>query len=187
MIKQKIYASIIEKIFLAKFKPGLREVDFEREDIVKFGGKLKISLPKNLGDLVYSFRYRAALPPAIQSKAGPGKVWIIRPTGMAKYRFVLVPDNPLVPNVNMTVTKVPDCTPGMVAKYAFNDEQALLAKIRYNRLIDVFFGCRLLFTAKPFAICCARDGAGRNGRTLCRRGQERRSLRIPRSSKRRQR
>ena len=31
-------------------------------------------------------------------------------------------------------------TPGIVAKYAFNDEQALFAKVRYNRLVDVFTG-----------------------------------------------
>lgn len=40
----------------------------------------------------------------------------------------------------MTATKVPDATPGIVAKYAFNDEQALLAKVRYNRLVDIFTG-----------------------------------------------
>ena len=28
----------------------------------------------------------------------------------------------------------------MVAKYAFNDEQAVLARVRYNRLIDIFLG-----------------------------------------------
>jgi hypothetical protein len=36
--------------------------------------------------------------------------------------------------------KIPDATPGIVAKYAFNDEQALLAKVRYNRLVDIFSG-----------------------------------------------
>jgi len=40
----------------------------------------------------------------------------------------------------MAITKVPDSTPGVVAKYAFNDEQALLAKVRYNRLVDIFMG-----------------------------------------------
>jgi hypothetical protein len=140
MTEQKIYTSIIEKIFRAKFKAGMREVDFEREDIVKFGNKLGVRLPKNLGDLVYSFRYRAELPRSIQSKAGKGETWIIRPAGRARYRFVLVPDTPLVPNESMVVTKVPDSTPGIVAKYAFNDEQALLAKVRYNRLLDIFTG-----------------------------------------------
>jgi len=42
--------------------------------------------------------------------------------------------------VNLAITKVPDATPGIVTKYAFDDEQALLARLRYNRLIDVFTG-----------------------------------------------
>ena len=40
----------------------------------------------------------------------------------------------------MKVTKVPDSTPGVIAKYALNDEQALLARVRYNRLVDIFLG-----------------------------------------------
>ena len=35
-------------------------------------------------------------------------------------------------------TKIPDATPGVIIKYSLNDEQALLAKVRYNRLIDIF-------------------------------------------------
>src|SRR5207245_1326932 len=115
------YSLIIESIFHAKFKSGMREVDFEREEIVKFGNELKIDVPKNLGDLVYSFRYRACLPKSIQTQAGKGEVWIIRPVGRGKYRFVLVPDKPIVPNESLTTTKVPDSTPGVVSKYAFND------------------------------------------------------------------
>src|SRR5438105_12357136 len=37
-------------------------------------------------------------------------------------------------------TKVPDSTPGIIIMYALGDEQALLAKLRYNRLIDIFTG-----------------------------------------------
>ena len=140
MKKPRIYAPIIEKIFHSKFKPGTKEVDFEREDIVLFANKLKINLPKNLGDLIYSFRYRAAFPESIQASAGKGETWIIRPAGRSKYRFVLVPDRPLVPNENLAITKIPDATPGVIAKYALTDEQALLAKLRYNRLVDIFSG-----------------------------------------------
>jgi hypothetical protein len=135
-----IYASIIEKIFESKFRPGLKEIDFEREDIVRFGKKFNVDLPKNLGDLIYSFRYRAAFPESIQSKAGKGQAWIIRPAGRAKYRFVLVTDKPFTPNEQMAATKVPDSTPGVIAKYALSDEQALLARVRYNRLVDIFLG-----------------------------------------------
>ncbi|HEV2348884.1 MAG TPA: endonuclease [Terriglobia bacterium] len=140
MKKARTYASIIERIFHSKFKPGVREMDFEREEIVTFAKKLRISLPKNLGDLVYSFRYRAAFPESIKATAGKDQTWIIRPAGRAKYRFVLVLDRPMVPNQNLATTKIPDATPGVIAKYALTDEQALLAILRYNRLVDIFSG-----------------------------------------------
>jgi hypothetical protein len=33
-----------------------------------------------------------------------------------------------------------DATPGVIARYALSDEQALLAVVRYNRLVDIFAG-----------------------------------------------
>jgi hypothetical protein len=118
----------------------LKQVDFERGEIETVARQLRIKLPKNLGDLIYSFRYRADLPEKIRSAAGQGETWIIRPTGKVRYRLVLVADKPIHPNANLAVTKVPDATPGIVTKYAFNDEQALLARLRYNRLVDIFTG-----------------------------------------------
>jgi hypothetical protein len=138
--KANRYSAIIEKIFFSKYEKGMREVPFERGEIEKFASKLKVELPKNLGDLVYSFRYRATLPEKIASLAGPEETWIIRPTGRGKYSFALVQNRPIVPNELMAITKVPDATPGIISKYALNDEQALLAKLRYNRLVDIFSG-----------------------------------------------
>lgn len=134
------YSQIIARIFKDKFKPGMRELEFERTEIARIAAKLKIDLPKNIGDVVYSFRYRVGLPDSIKSTAPKGEVWIIRPAGPGKYKFVLTPDRPLSPSENLIVTKVPDATPGIVAKYALTDEQALLAKVRYNRLVDIFTG-----------------------------------------------
>ncbi len=90
--------------------------------------------------MIYTFRYRADLPASVLEHAPAGETWIIRPVGSGRYRFVLVTDAPLVPNPNLAVTKIPDATPGIISKYAFSDEQALLARVRYNRLIDVFLG-----------------------------------------------
>jgi hypothetical protein len=138
--KDNRYSALMASIFKSKYKKGMREVEFARAEFEAFAKTLKIVLPLNLGDIVYSFRYRAALPDSIQGTAKNGKCWIIRPTGKGKYKFALVADKPLAPNSMMTITKVPDSTPGIVAKYAFEDEQALLAKVRYNRLIDIFTG-----------------------------------------------
>lgn len=140
MKSQNRYSAIIEHIFKSRYKPGMTELDFKRDELVSVSQTLGITLPKNLGDLVYTFRYRSKLPEAIQKVTPEGKAWIIRPAGQAKYRFVLVADNPLAPNPNLAETKVPDATPGIIAKYTLSDEQALLARLRYNRLIDIFTG-----------------------------------------------
>jgi hypothetical protein len=138
--KPNRYSAIIEKLFFSKYEKGMREVPFEREEMEKFASKLKVKLPKNLGDLIYSFRYRAMLPDSITSLAGEQETWIIRPAGRSRYNFALVKNTPIHPNEHMAVAKVPDATPGIIAKYAFSDEQALLAKVRYNRLVDIFSG-----------------------------------------------
>jgi len=52
----------------------------------------------------------------------------------------LVAANRILPNPSLRAIKVPDATPEIIAAYALNDEQALLARVRYNRLIDIFLG-----------------------------------------------
>lgn len=102
--------------------------------------ELEIELPKNLGDIIYSFRYRSVLPEPIRRLAPEGFEWVIRPMGQAKYCFSLTTMPRILPNTLLAETKIPDATPGIIAKYAMNDEQGLLAKLRYNRLIDIFSG-----------------------------------------------
>ncbi|HXG64080.1 MAG TPA: endonuclease [Blastocatellia bacterium] len=138
--KANRYEQIIERIFMSRYHEGTREIMFEREDIERVAKELRIKLPKNLGDVIYSFRYRVALPEAIRAKAPQDETWIIRPAGRSRYCFAAVPDRPIIPNKMMSETKVPDSTPGIVLMYSFDDEQALLAKVRYNRLIDIFTG-----------------------------------------------
>src|SRR4030043_1185652 len=134
------YSQIIEAIFSKYFQKGSKEILFERSDIVTAAKKLRIRLPKNLGDVLYSFRYRPPLPNSILEKAPKGRQWIIRPAGRARYKFVLATESAIVPSKILAETKIPDATPGVISKYKLNDEQALLAKLRYNRLIDIFTG-----------------------------------------------
>ncbi len=134
------YAQIIERVFSSHHKPGSREVRFTRDEFESIAKDLNINLPKNLGDIVYSFRYQVTLPEPIRATAPEGEHWIIRPAGRGVYTFSLVTEWDVKPNDKYPETKVPDATPGLVAKYSLNDEQALLAKLRYNRLIDIFTG-----------------------------------------------
>jgi hypothetical protein len=134
------YTKIIEEIFRKYYRPGAQEVSFVRQDIEDAAEKLNIDLAKNPGDVVYSFRYRADLPRSIASKAPKGLEWIIRPKGRSIYAFVATKLTTIVPNRGMVEIKIPDATPGIITKYALTDEQALLAKLRYNRLVDIFSG-----------------------------------------------
>ncbi len=134
------YERIIEKVFFRHYEQDRTEVPFTREEIVEAAAELEIVLPKNVGDLLYSYRYRSRLPESIERCASAGYSWIIRPHGAAKYLFALTKTARILPNEMLNETKIPEATPGIIAKYALSDEQALLAKLRYNRLIDIFTG-----------------------------------------------
>ena len=134
------YSRLIGYIFEQHYTEGDRVVEFDRDEIPRAARDLDIRLPKNLGDVIYSFRHRVPLPPSIRDKAPADREWVITARGRAAYAFELRRIVRVVPDPMLVVTKVLDATPGVVDRYAFDDEQALLAKLRYNRLIDVFTG-----------------------------------------------
>ncbi|MCX7016302.1 MAG: endonuclease [Candidatus Sumerlaeota bacterium] len=133
------YSKLLEAIFFAHFRKSVAEFEFQREEIEQHAATLGIKLPKNLGDLIYSFRYRTPLPERIRNCAPAGKEWVIEPAGRSRYRFRAAEAGVnILPNALLREIKVPDATPGLISMYALSDEQALLAKIRYNRLVDLF-------------------------------------------------
>jgi hypothetical protein len=134
------YTQIIERIFFRYFHEGIEEIPFERSEIIQAAEEIGINLPKNLGDVLYSFRYRSAFPENIALLAPQGWEWIIRPAGRGKYKFTLTKQAVVTPSPMLAETKILNATPAVIDKYALNDEQALLAKLRYNRLIDIFTG-----------------------------------------------
>ena len=134
------YEVLILTIFRNHHTRGIGDFEFERSELEAVAEQLAIKLPKNLGDLIYSFRYRSALPEEILSTATLGREWIIEPAGRAKYRFRLAKVSRIIPRGDLIATKIPDSTPEIISAYALTDEQALLAKVRYNRLVDIFLG-----------------------------------------------
>jgi hypothetical protein len=135
------YAALIEWVFFKNYVEGASQVPWERNELEEGAAALGVELPKNLGDVVYYVRYRAALPEAVIAKAPEGRHWIIRGTGRSRYEFAAVSAAARVlPRLDLVVTKVPDATPEIIRSSALGDEQALLALVRYNRLIDIFLG-----------------------------------------------
>jgi hypothetical protein len=134
------YSAIIGTIFRNHYKPGRAEFEFSRDEFVGIARSLNIALPKNLGDTIYSFRLRTALPPEILATASKGLEWSIELAGKGRYRFKLGKLVRIVPRSDLIAIKIPDATPEIISAYALTHEQSLLARVRYNRLIDIFLG-----------------------------------------------
>jgi len=134
------YETIISEIFFRHYKGNGDDFVFERNEIEEAAVKAGVDRPKNLGDVVYTYRHRRSLPKPILDTQPEGLHWLILGAGDAKYRFRLSKLAYIEPTKGLLIRKIPDATPEIIRKYALSDEQALLAKIRYNRLIDTFLG-----------------------------------------------
>ena len=138
--KPGVYREIIEHLFKSNYKVGESCIPFKRDDLVTSANAVGADIPKNLGDIVYSFRFRAKMPDAVASTAPPGKQWVIKGEGDALYSFTLFDGANIEPRSDQEPIKIPAATPEIVKKHTRSEEQALLAVVRYNRLIDIFLG-----------------------------------------------
>jgi hypothetical protein len=134
------YKVLLRKIFADRYIDGATEVLFKRTDIEAAAEQLGIQRAKNIGDVIYSVRYRTPMPDEILATQPEGMEWVIEGIGRSQYAFKLVRINRIEPNNALVKIKIPDATPEIIAAYALSDEQALLAKVRYNRLVDIFLG-----------------------------------------------
>lgn len=134
-----MYSRVIERIFQDNYRRGAMSVPFTRDQVIEVAKSLGVS-PKNVGDLIYTYRFRRELPESITSKAPDGRQWVIVGEGDAKYCFALFKSSRLIPRDDMEAIKVPVATPEIVLKHKRSEEQALLAVVRYNRLVDLFLG-----------------------------------------------
>jgi hypothetical protein len=104
-LKPNRYQALISRIFQDHYKEEMTDFEFERNELNSNAKKLKIKLPDNLGDVIYSFRYRASLPENIVKTAKAGKEWIIEPAGRARYRFKLARVSRIIPNPELLAIK----------------------------------------------------------------------------------
>lgn len=134
------YRILIERVFFDHWAKGTTNFEFARTEIEAHAQNEGIALPKNIGDLIYSFRFRYPLPDKILETQPENLEWIIEGAGRARYRFRLVKVTRIVPSDALITIAIPDATPELIRAYTLDDEQALLAVVRYNRLIDTFLG-----------------------------------------------
>lgn len=134
------YLAALGLIFQQRFAPGMSAVAFGREDIVTALRELGLPSVKNLGDTIYAARFRGVVPQQVLEAAPAGKEWCLEITGRATYAFKLYDCIDLSPRAGLAAVQIPDSTPEIIRAYRLGDEQARLATIRYNRLVDIFLG-----------------------------------------------
>ncbi len=134
------YQALVEHLFKSGYSKGTTRIEFDRIELETAAATLGIKLPKNLGDVIYAVRYRIKMPTSILVTQPEGMEWIIEGIARSRYAFCLVKLNRILPNPELVTIAIPDATPEIIGSYALNDEQALLAIVRYNRLIDIFLG-----------------------------------------------
>jgi hypothetical protein len=127
----------ILRVFEKNHTKGSTVVPFSLEDLREAVEKVGYR-EKNIADLRYQYvSGRSPLPDPIKKlgfKAIVGR-------GKGRYAFVhLIRDPEVDVPEDLAIIPIPDATPEIVLEYAGADEQGLLAKLLYNRLIDCFLG-----------------------------------------------
>ena len=132
MATASLAQQIIDKIFTERHRRGLQEVTFTRDDLISAADALGEPRPKNLGDIVYSLRYRVPLPDSIRRTAPPGREWAIFPGGNAVYTLRTVPFNLIEPRNGLRTIreKFPDLIARPVAAQFM--EQSVIAIFEFQ-------------------------------------------------------
>lgn len=105
------YKALIERIFFEHWEDGVAEFEFARDEAQQAASALGIKLPKNVGDIFYSFRFRIGFPQSIIDTQSNGLEWVIQGAGKSRYRFKLVPITRIKPREDLARIAIPDATP----------------------------------------------------------------------------
>ncbi|MBN1311298.1 MAG: hypothetical protein JXB30_07750 [Anaerolineae bacterium] len=138
-ISLKDYDLIIIRVFekLHKHGESIDRLPFTKEDVVEAINELGLVI-NNVPDIPYTYRTgRSPLPDTILEHGQ----WAIDGAGKGRYYFVKLTRSPYI-DIPQDIEIIPilDATPQIVLKYQGTDEQGLLARLRYNRLVDIFTG-----------------------------------------------
>lgn len=134
------YEQILLDVFFENYQPGSRSVLFSRNDLISSANRHHFSIG-NYGDIVYMYKYRRQLPKSIRDCALQGTYWRLRNVGTGKYEFVLAGGEEFIePDLSLEAEVIHDSSPAIVKAMRLDDEQSLLAQIRYNHLISIFTG-----------------------------------------------
>lgn len=130
-----LYDRLILEVFRRHGGESRSEFEFTRDEMQGILSEWGETV-RNLGDVPYTYRGgRRALPDEVSTTGN----WVIEGRGRGVYAFRKL-DRPAYVEFPADLQAIPilDATPDIILKYGGRDEQGLLARVRYNRLIDTF-------------------------------------------------
>lgn len=136
-MSESLYDRLMSEIFHRHDGTNQEEFEFTRDEMAsilqEWGERVR-----NLGDVAYSYRGgRRQLPASIASTGN----WVIEGRGRGRYALRRLARSPYIAvPVDLQIIDVLDATPEIILKFGGTDEQGLLTRVRYNRLVDTFLG-----------------------------------------------
>lgn len=131
------YDEVLLEVFLRHYRQGERYLKFHKDELVEICKQRGIVI-RNIPDIIYTYRSRRSLPDRILSTG----YWAIEPAGRGSYAFRLLQNAPHfgIPFHDFAPVDIYNAIPDVVEKLLRNDEQSLLTRVLYNRLVDIFTG-----------------------------------------------
>jgi len=129
------YDEVILTLFKRHHQSGVKRLIFEKDEIEDVCQELNIKV-RNIPDILYTYRVRRDLPNEISATGH----WAIESAGKSAYAFILLENPPRfeIQFQDYEPINIYNAIPEIVDGYLRRDEQSLLTKLIYNRLIDIF-------------------------------------------------
>ena len=131
------YDEVIQEVFVRHFQPGSERLTFEKDELAEICMKHGITV-RNIPDIIYTYRVRRMLPAKILATG----YWAIEPAGRGFYVFRKLRNPPRfeIPLNDFASIEIYNAIPEVVDGLLRQDEQSLLTRLLYNRLVDIFAG-----------------------------------------------
>jgi len=132
-----LYDEVLLEVFLRHYKKGATYLKFKKDELANICAKHGIVV-RNIPDIIYTYRARRLLPEQILSTGH----WAIEPAGRGTYGFRLLSNPPHFEILfkDYAPVDIYNAIPEVVEGLLRQDEQSLLTRVLYNRLIDIFSG-----------------------------------------------
>lgn len=129
------YDEVLLEVFLRHHREGADYLKFRKDELAEACRKRGITV-RNIPDIIYTYRARRMLPRRILAT----RHWAIEPAGRGSYAFRLLRNlaHFEIPFGDYTPVDIYNAIPEVVEGLLRQDEQSLLTRVLYNRLVDIF-------------------------------------------------